>query len=46
MSNKSAHQPLKRKTSLVEKIKRFFNDVPENQNIIINEASIGQPPHI
>lgn len=30
MSSKAVHQPLKRKTSFVDKIKKFFNDVPEN----------------
>ncbi|CAD8056042.1 unnamed protein product [Paramecium primaurelia] len=38
--------PLKKKKSILQKIKTFFNDIPDQQIAIINEASQRKPPQI
>ncbi|CAD8091446.1 unnamed protein product [Paramecium sonneborni] len=38
--------PLKKKKSIFQKIKTFFNDIPDEQITVINEASQKKPPLI
>ncbi|CAD8175236.1 unnamed protein product [Paramecium octaurelia] len=38
--------PLKKKKSIIQKIKTFFNDIPDQQIAVINEASYKRPPQI
>ncbi|CAD8163464.1 unnamed protein product [Paramecium pentaurelia] len=38
--------PLKKKKSIIQKIVKFFNDIPDQQIAVINEASQKLPPQI